>query len=306
MLEPQKPFSFISPVEREIQASKYYLMAICAYVLVGFLPIFWDLLRDTKSYMILMHRCVWTFVFLLPVVLLTCPFKGLVESLRRDFFYLLLSSCFIGINWFTYIYAVNHQNVIEASLAYFIAPLITVFLSSVFLKEKTSSLQKIAVILACASILFLIVAKHVFPKFGLMIGGSFSLYGLMGRKIRSNVISRICTETFLLTVLFFLVFQSPIAFVQDFVHFDFSKIILLLCSGVLTITPFFLLNTSIKHLPYSTVGILGFIIPTLIFLVGVVYFHEKMDRDKLHTILFIFLSVGFYIFGSFRKDKSFS
>lgn len=274
---------------------KHYGIGISSFVIFGFLPIFWSLLRHVDSYTILFHRCFWTLLTLLPFALYKSDYKEVISSLKKKWPYLCLSSVAVAINWFTYIYAVNTNHVFEASLAYFISPLISLLLGFFLLKETLSRKQIAAVLLASLAILYLLIAKGIFPKYALIIGFSFSCYGLLGRKIPSPVFIRLIVESFLATLLFILFFRSPRVLFNSFVNFDLSTQSYLILSGLVTIVPLTLYIKAAKYLPFSTTGILNFILPTIIFLVGLVYFRETLDRDKLITILLIWLGVGIYV-----------
>lgn len=274
---------------------KHYGIALTSFLLFGILPIFWSLLGHIDSRVILFHRCFWTFLTLLPLALYTCRFKDVWVSLQKAWPYLALSTIAISINWFTYIYAVNTNHFFEASLAYFISPLITLVLGCVLLKESLTKKQLVAVLLAFAAILYLLIAKGIFPKYALIIGSSFSCYGILGKKIPTHPFVRLIVESFCATLLLLLIFLSPSDLLNEFIHLDLPTQSYLILSGAVTMLPLSLYIVAAKNLRFSTFGILNFIIPTIIFLEGLVYFHEKIDRDKLIALVLIWVAVSVYI-----------
>lgn len=285
------------PLLRSKNTAHY--MALGSFFLIGGLPIFWDLLKTLESHTVLMHRCFWMFVFLLPFVWVKIELRLLIN----DFFKILLSSLFIGLNWFCYIYAINHQYVLEASLAYFLAPMFTLLLNVIFYREKLNLLQMLSLILVFAAIVFLLIAERVFPTIGVVIGMTFSLYGLMGKKIQTSSALRMCVESLVVLSVMFVFFQPPITVAREYVALDMTMKGLLVVSGLLTLAPFYLLNRSVKTLPFSTVGLLNFIVPTLIFLIGVFYFHEPIDRFRLFALGVIWISCVVYASSLFFEKK---
>ncbi len=276
---------------------RYFFVLLLSNLMVGLLPLFWNLLREVETRVVLQNRCLWVFLLLAPLLGLKSSYKEVIETIRRDGIYLLLSTFFVFINWYTYLYAVNNGRVIEASLAYFLSPLFIIFLSACFLKEKISILQKVAIAFAFISVAFLIFSKHLFPTLSLVIGGSFALYGLMGRKLSGTIFLRITFETFVISLALFFLSDSPLCFVKGFLNSSSLTQSFHLISAVVTIIPFYMLHLSIQRLPFMVVGIFSFLVPTLIFLEGIFYFKEPLDREQLLAILGICLGLIFYMRG---------
>ncbi len=285
---------------------KYLIMTIASFLTFGFLSIYWSLLKHVESDTILLHRSLWTFLTLIPCVIYNKNYKTVLSSLRASWKYFIISSLFIATNWLTFIYAVNNDYVFEASLAYFISPLITILLSFFFLKESINGRQGFAILLALLSIAYLLIAKGIFPKYALLIGCSFSLYGLLGRKIQAATDVRLIVESFFVSVCLLFFLQSPQGLLMHFQEATISTRLFLVFSGLVTIVPMSLFIIAAKNVKFTTVGVLSFILPSMVFLVGIFYFHETIDREKLISIILIWIGVGLYIFDLLFPKKTIS
>lgn len=275
-----------------------------SYLFFGFLPIYWSLLAHLDAYTILFHRCLWTFVTLIPFVLFDNRLiKGLMDF-KGKWILFLFSTTAISVNWLTYIYAVTHHHMFEASLAYFMAPLISVGLSCLIFKENLNSRRSVAIALAGLAILFLLIAKGILPTYALLIAFSFSVYGVLGRLLSVDTIFRITFESLLISLFFMAFFQDPVHLITDFFDFDRWTQSILVLSGIVSIIPLFLYIRSVKAVPFSTVGIMGFILPTMIFLVGIFYFKERMDQIKLFSLLLLWPAIGLYIYDLFQVERA--
>lgn len=283
---------------------KYLWMIVISFIMMGFVPIYWALLSHVNSYTVLIHRSVWTSLSILPFLILNGNYRTLLPALKKSWPFLLLSTFFIAINWLTYIYAISQHYLFEASLAYFIAPLISIVLGLVFLKESVSIRQSFAVLLAVLAIVFLLISKGIIPKYALIVAISFSFYGLLGKKIDTSPVTRMFIESCLLTVFLFIFFCNPSQFCSVFFTFDFATKLYLILSGAVTFIPMSLYILSVKQVKFATAGILSFILPTVIFLVGIIYFHEQVDRHKLFSIFLIWGGVGLYILDLLKMKKT--
>lgn len=287
-----------------IKFFKTYCAGVLSFLIFGSLTIFWSLLHQVDCPIILFHRALWTFLFALPINVMNRNYKLIIPIIKKKWFYLFLSSLMISINWYTFVYAVNANYIFEAGLAYYISPIITVFLSFLLLKEKLTQRQCLAIVLASSAILYLIISKNIVPKYALVIGLSFSLYGILGRKIQTPPILRIMLETFSMTLLFLFLFKNPKELHIIFLHFDFQTKILCILSGLLTLIPMFLYILATKQMPLTTLGVLNFLLPTVVFFISIFYFHEPIDREKFITILWIWVGIALYISELFRIKKN--
>ncbi|NGX55363.1 MAG: hypothetical protein KR126chlam2_00997 [Chlamydiae bacterium] len=274
---------------------KNYALAVASFVLFGLLPIYWSKLHQVDSYIVLFHRCFWTFVTLIPILIYKRDFRPFFSLFCKKWPYLILSSVTVAINWCTYIYALNNNHIFEGSLGYFLAPFSSVFLGFLFLREKLRQKQIVAIIVALLAIVYLMISKNIFPKYAIIIAFSFSFYGMLGRFIQTSAVNRMAFDGLLVSLLFVIFFQYPHALWSGFHQYESATQLLLILSGLVTIVPLSLYIIAVKRIPLSSVGILGFIIPTLGFLLCIFYFHEVIDLQKATVIGIVLISMGLYI-----------
>ena len=161
------------------------IYAVSAYVIWGFLPIFWKSLADVSSIEILLSRILWAFVFTVLLIVLLRNGRQLTDDLKtlwqsqRSFWSLFMASLLISGNWFLYIWAVNHGFIVQTSLGYYINPLVSVLLGVFFLKEKLSKAQTTAFLLATVGVVILTVSYGSFPFLSFALAISFALYGFI-------------------------------------------------------------------------------------------------------------------------------
>lgn len=278
-----------------------YFIAITSFVLFGLMPIYWSLLSDVDSIEILFHRCIWIFLFLLPYILRRVDFFTIIQIVKDKIGLLCFSSLAIATNWLAYIYAVNHGYVFEASLAYYISPIISVLLGVLFLNESFTQRQALALFFVCIAIIYLLIVKQLFPLFAGIIALSFSVYGMLGSFMKVPIFIRMAIESLIISIFLVLYLQSPIQAYHSFLTYAPMTQLLLILAGPFTILPLGLYLYATKRLMFSTVGILSFILPTIVLLLGVFYFKDKLDIHKLIAMLLIGPSVILYISDLNRK-----
>ena len=172
-----------------------------AYILWGILPIYWKLIDEVPALEILAHRVIWSFIFVLIIVVILKRkilknFFQVQMSQKKTWIGLFLASLFISINWFTYIYAVNTNHIVEASLGYYINPLIAVLLGVFVLREKVNKMQAISFILAGIGVLYMTISVGKIPWISLILALSFGFYGLSKKLIKVDSILGLLLETF--------------------------------------------------------------------------------------------------------------
>ncbi|CAG9621128.1 EamA family transporter RarD [Sutcliffiella rhizosphaerae] len=266
------------------------LSAGLSYILWGFLPLFWKLIDNVSAGEILAHRIVWSLLFMLIILvfirkvpMFISELKALTSNWRRALG-IALASIFISINWGLYIWAVNADRVIEASLGYYINPLVSILLAVIVLKEKLSRLQTLSIILAGAGVLILTINFGTFPWVAMMLAVSFGFYGLIKKMVQLGALVGLAIETLFITP-FALLFLS-------FVHVNgggaFGGSIgitaFLLFAGVVTAIPLLLFASGAKRIPLSMVGLLQYFAPTIKLILGVYLFNEPFT--SIHLIAF--------------------
>lgn len=295
-MEPAKQESHLPGVAR-------YGAVVFAFVLFGIMPLYWASLRMVPSKIILLHRAIWVFLGLLPYIIIRSDFYRVYYLIKKNWHYLLISSGALGANWFGYIYAINHGFVIEAGLAYYIAPILSIALSLFFLKETVGKRQIGALFLVLIAIVFLLISKGVIPKYSLLIGISFALYGILSRVMVFPAVERLAIESLVVFITLSLLVQNPIESYKQFCVYPWNIQALLIGTGITTIISFGLYIVSVSLVKFATVGILGFILPTIIFALGLFYFHEPLDQSTLTALLIIWTGIGIYISALCKPSK---
>ena len=286
---------------------KGMIYATSAYMMWGILPLYWKLIYDVPADEILAHRIVWAFVFMLFVLLISKRFgqftNEFVQLFKRPklFMSLTIASILISGNWFVYIWAVNHNHVIEASLGYYINPLVSILLGTLVLKEKLNFWQYIAVGLAAFGVAILTVRYGSIPWIAISLACTFGLYGLSKKLLDYDSMIGLTMETMLVT---------PIALVylgilgaegmRSFGAVSLTSTLLLVGAGIVTALPLLYFAKGTKLIPLSMVGFLQYIAPTISLVLGVFVFHEHFTTA--HMTAFFFIWMALFIF-SIAKTK---
>ena len=278
-------------------------IAIAAYVAWGLMPLYWHLLKVVPAMQIMAHRVVWS-------ALLVCGWLGFKygrgwvrETLSRPHAapLLALSGALIAFNWGLYIWAVNAGHVVESALGYFINPLLSVMLGVVVLKERLNRVQWLSVGIAAIGVLWLTVSYGSFPWIALALAASFGIYGLVRKLLGVPPVRGLGEESLwlLLPALAFLLWSEASGQGQLLPHagapsWGWSVLGLLVFGGVLTSLPLIGFAAAVQRIPYSLVGLLQYISPTLQLLVGVLVLHEPFGQERAIGFGFIWLALSLY------------
>ncbi len=270
------------------------LCALIAYLFWGLLPLFWKALAGVPSLEIIGHRIIWSAVL-----------TGIILTVRRDFRWIrtsmrntktrttiLTTSVLIGLNWLTYIWAVNAGFILEASLGYFIHPLINVLLGVVFLRERLRMWQWIAVVFAAAGVTVMTFGYGVFPWISLFLALSFAFYGLLRKTVHLDALPGLFCETTLLSIP--AVMYLAILGIQGrgaFGHGSPDMTVLLFLAGVVTALPLILFTIAARRIPLSSIGILFYIAPTLQFVLGVTVYGEPFPVERMLGFILIWIAL---------------
>ena len=275
-----------------------YLFILTGYVGWGLLPIYWSLLAHVPPLEVLLHRMFWAVPFLILLVALSIRRKNqLISAFRSwpEIKLLAISSLIICFNWGIFIWAVTNQRVIEASMGYFLTPLLNVLVGLLIFKETLNSLKMTAIGFAVAGVLYYILKAGIFPWVGLSLGVSFAAYGLFRKKMETTAVPGLLVETLLLlpfTVGVILWLHSNDAAI--FLNENLATDLWLILAGPITVIPLALFTMGARLLPMTSVGILFYVTPTLQFLCGILIFGEAFNLDKL--IGFAAIWTGLIIF----------
>ena len=269
------------------------MFGVSAYSLWGAFPLYWPLLEPANPLEIVSHRAVWTLVFCFIVLAATKALKTTLVTLKRPTvaIKLFLTSLLISINWLVYIWATNNEHVVEASLGYYINPLIIIGFGVIFLKEKMRPLQWASVSIATFGVLVLTFDYGRLPWIALALAVSWGSYGLIKKQLGLGALEGLAIETFIssffyLAYLVYLGDQGTGQFGQSW-----GLTILLISAGAVTAIPLLLFNGSTNRLPFTTIGLLQYITPTLQFSIGVWVLNEDMPTARWIGFLIIWAAL---------------
>ncbi len=276
--------------------------AVSAFLIWGLSPIYFKALRTVPPFEILMHRMVWSFLFLLPLVVFTRRRKEFKTALtsRRTILILLATTLLVSGNWFVFIWAINNDLILQTSLGYYINPLINVVLGLVFLKERLRPAQIVAVSLATIGVLYLTIEIGRPPWISLFLAFSFGFYGLIRKVAAVNALVGLTIETLLLSIpaviyLIYTYVQGGGAFLRGDTRID----LLLLAAALFTALPLLLFTVGARQIHFSTIGILQYIAPSCTFLLAVLAYGEPFRSAQLLTFLLIWSALLIYTIDSF-------
>ena len=263
-----------------------------AYTIWGFLPLYFHALSQVSPLLILCHRVFWSTLFLALVVSIRGEWRSIWPVLRRPRNLLLLSAgaVLIALNWLIFIYAVVSEQLLQASLGYFINPLLSIALGMLFLREQLRGWQWLAVAIAAMAVLNLALRGHGFPWIAVSLAASFGFYGLVRKKVDVNSLHGLTIETAIL-----LPFTVVIAALLHSGEMAAGTWGLLSLAGILTAVPLLLFGGAVRHLQLSTLGFLQYIGPTLQFLVALYLLKEPLDRVKLVSFALCWLAIAVYV-----------
>lgn len=281
-------------------ALKGTIYAILAYVIWGCLPLYWHLLEAVSPVEILFHRLLWSGVILLiTAAVLSCKFRHYFKDVKLVFL-LFISGLIISSNWGSYIYAINCGHVLEASLGYFINPLMTVAAGVFIFKEHLTRVQLIALILAIGGVSVSVVAYGHLPFLALYLAFSFTLYSIIKKKLNIAPFEGMCLET-LSTIPVALIGLMILA-AQGVVNFgvlrgDFSPSslyfsALLIVAGFISMIPLILFNKGASLAPLAYVGFVQYVSPTIVFFLGLFFYHEELSIPSLICFVCIWAGIA--------------
>jgi chloramphenicol-sensitive protein RarD len=273
------------------------LYVLAAFVMWGLLPVYWKALQSVPSQEILAHRVFWSFVFvslLLGRKKRWAEFRWTFRS-PRNRWVCILTAAIIGSNWFIYIWAINHDHIVDSSLGYFINPLITVLLGVIFLRERLNAWQVSALVLASIGVGYLTLQSGRIPWIALSLALTFGFYGLLRKTARVESLIGLTAETGLLSALalaFILLLaargEGAAGTASVWTHAQ------LIGAGLVTATPLLWYTIGVRRIKLSTAGFLQYLAPTMQLLLGVLVYGEPFTRT--HLISFGFIWVALFIF----------
>lgn len=283
------------------------LMALGAYLLWGCFPLFFNLLAHVAPMEVLANRVVWSMLATLLLILALGQRQRLVSLLKNAplMKWLLLTSLLISANWLIFIWAVAEHRVMEASLGYYMTPLVSLLLATLLLKESLHPLQAIAGLLAAIAVLWELYSLGSLPWISLSLAITFGFYGLVRKRYPVDGLSGLTAETLILLpiALVWLIWQ----FASTNHHLQFGEeletTLLLITSGVVTAIPLVLFAAAAKRLDLSVVGFIMYINPTLQFLIAVLIFKEEFPPQRLITFVIIWSALVLFMWGMWQSRQ---
>lgn len=277
--------------------NKGILYAIGAYGMWGFFPLYWKWLQGVPAQEILVHRMVWSLVFVGLLLAIKKDWAWVMPALkdRRTLFSYFAAACLLAANWYVYIWGVNAGQIVETSLGYFINPLVSVLFGVLFLQEKMRPGQWLAVGLAAAGVLYLTISYGRLPWIALTLATTFGTYGLIKKQVKLNSLQGMGLETAVLFVpalayILYLTFTHT----GSFGTVNTQTTLLLACAGIVTAIPLLFFAAAAPRIPLSMLGILQYLAPTLQFSIGVIIYHEPFPIARLIGFGIIWLALLIY------------
>jgi chloramphenicol-sensitive protein RarD len=281
--------------------------ATLAFVMWGLFPLYFRQIAAVPPLEVVLHRSVWSLLFVLLLLAVLRRFGWLKPLLRepRRLGTFALSALLLSGNWLVYVYAVQSGQVVEASLGYFINPIVSVLLGVLVLHERLNRVQWAAVALAAAGVLWLTVLHGRLPWIALVLAVSFGLYGLMRKTASLGALEGLALETLLLAplvvpALLWWTLRGHGAMAQGDVALDAWLVI----GGPLTALPLLLFAAGARRLPLATVGLLQYLSPTIQLALGVWVFHEPFDATRLAGFAFIWAALLLYSLDGLRRSRA--
>ncbi len=283
------------------------LNAMGAFLIWGLSPIYFKTLAHVSAFEILLHRMVWSFIFLFPIVMLTGRWQEFRIAIAnsRTLLILIGTTLLVSSNWFLFIWAINSGKILHTSLGYFINPLINVLLGMLFLKELLRPAQTAAVILAAAGVVYMTIEVGALPWVSLFLAFSFGFYGLIRKAVAVNALVGLTVETMLLffpasAYLYHINTLDAGAFLSINVKTD----VLLMGAALVTALPLLLFTAGARRINLATIGMLQYIAPSCTFILAVFIYNEPFQTAQIRTFILIWLSLVIYSTDSVFASRS--
>jgi chloramphenicol-sensitive protein RarD len=278
------------------------IFALAAYSMWGIAPMYFKLLASVPALEIVMHRIVWSALVLCLLLVLRKKLSQVLKAIRdpKIITTLSISGLLLAGNWLVFIWAVNNDRMLDASLGYFINPLFNVLLARLFLQESLTRLQLLAVFVALSGVVFLIYSYGQLPWIALALAISFSIYGLLRKKVMVDSMPGLFIESCIMlpfAVLYWLIMGTSSG---NMLANSFDLNMTLLLVGVVTTAPLLLFTAAARRIRYTTLGFFQYIGPSLMFLLAVLYYQEPLDKTRIVTFVLVWIGLLIYVFDSLR------
>jgi len=269
-------------------------------------PIYFKEVSSVEPLEVLIHRIMWSFIILIPLLFITKQvyvYKTIIRDFRK-LKYLVFSAFFITINWLVFIWAVTNGKIMETALGYYINPLVNVLLGYLFFSERMSKNQYFAIFIAFIAVLYQVISLGSLPLISLTLAFSFAFYGMIRKKINVGSIVGLFIETlvmlpFAFIGIYYLYSNDSISFMNSSIYIN----IMLTLGGLITIIPLLLFNGAATRMKLSTLGFLQYIGPTCAFLLAVFVYSEEFNVDKMITFSLIWIALVIFSIDSIKRHK---
>lgn len=287
---------------------KGLMLALFCYLIWGLFPIYWLPLNDTAipAPQILAQRIFWSAVVTLAALLLLRRTSALGAVFRRPQMLLALtaSSVLIGTNWLIYLWAIMNEHVLDASLGYLINPLVNILFARMLFGENLDRFQTLAVLLAGIGVAWLALSLGQLPWVALVLALSFSLYGVIRKTLQIDALTGMAVETLILLppaagYLYWCASQNSLVFAE----LGTLQRSVIIGSGIITVVPLLCFAAGAKRIPFSQLGILQYLSPTLQMLAGIWVFHEALSVQRLTAFAWVWAGVAVFIYGMWRRNR---
>ncbi len=292
--------------EEQQRARQGVLLAIGAYTMWGIAPIYFKSITDVSALEILSHRVVWSFVLLAALLHFGRRWRSVCEIItdKTKMMYLITTALLVGGNWLIFIWAVNDNHMLDASLGYYINPLLNVLLGMIFLGERLRKLQWFAVALAACGVLVQLFVFGSVPVVALALAVSFGIYGLLRKKVSVDAQTGLFIETLVMlpaaAIYLLYIASSP---TSNMANNTWQLNTLLIAAGVVTTMPLLCFTGAATRLKLSTLGFFQYIGPSLMFLLAVLVYGEAFSIDKAITFAFIWGALVVFSFDGLRSNR---
>ncbi|WP_438969936.1 EamA family transporter RarD [Methylophaga sp.] len=283
-------------------------LAVLAYSIWGLFPLFFSYLNHVSPVEVLSHRIIWSLVATLTLGLILQRGRLLAKALqdKTTLIWLGISSLLIAVNWLVYIWAVGQHRVLEASLGYFIMPVVSLLMGRLLLKEPLHPLQAWAGVLAFIAIAWELWSFGTLPWVGVVLAFAFAFYGLVRKIHPIDGLNGLTIETLWLLpfAVGFVIWQFATADSQMGFGLNDETTILLICSGFLTALPLVLFAMATRRINLSIVGFIMYINPTIQFLIGVFVLNEHFPEERLITFILVWIALLLFVSGLWQVQRN--
>lgn len=292
--------------EEQQRARQGILLAVGAYTMWGIAPIYFKTISEVSPLEILSHRVVWSFVLLAFLLHLGRRWRGVRDVIKskKKMGFLLSTSILVGANWLIFIWAVNANHMLDASLGYYINPLINVVLGMLFLGERLRKLQWFAVALAACGVVVQLIAFGSVPVVAIALALSFGFYGLLRKKVSLEAQTGLFIETLIMlpAAAVYLLWIADSSTSNLMVN-PMTLNLLLIAAGIVTTLPLLCFTGAATRLKLSTLGFFQYIGPSLMFLLAVLVYGEAFTSDKAITFAFIWGALLVFSFDGLKTNR---